>query len=77
VPSWLEASPPSVPAEGESRLVQSANIRRLKWVRGHLTRVHPQALGEAERQELLRLLGLIEQDVDSLLAALRPPAPAP
>ncbi|MGH2537959.1 MAG: ParB/RepB/Spo0J family partition protein [Candidatus Promineifilaceae bacterium] len=48
---------------------------RLVWVRGHLARVQPQAAAPAERQELLRLLRLIQQDVASLLQALDGEAP--
>jgi hypothetical protein len=46
------------------------NIQRLVWVRGHLHRVLPQAKNEAERREILRLLRLIQEDVESLLKAL-------
>ena len=46
------------------------NIQRLVWVRGHLHRVLPQTQNEAERREILRLLRLIQEDVESLLKAL-------
>ena len=46
------------------------NIQRLVWVRGHLHRVLPQAKNETERQEIVRLLLLIQEDVESLLKAL-------
>ncbi|MDX1414494.1 MAG: ParB/RepB/Spo0J family partition protein [Candidatus Promineifilaceae bacterium] len=45
-------------------------IQRLVWARGHLHRVQPQQLSPAERQEIIRLLTLIQRDVDSLLATL-------
>ncbi|NCF68727.1 MAG: ParB/RepB/Spo0J family partition protein [Chloroflexi bacterium] len=45
-------------------------IQRLVWARGHLHRVQPQGLSRTERQEIVRLLQLIQQDVNSLLAAL-------
>lgn len=45
-------------------------IQRLVWARGHLHRVQPQKLTTTERQEILRLLILIQRDVDSLLSAL-------
>ncbi|MFN2137361.1 MAG: ParB/RepB/Spo0J family partition protein [Candidatus Promineifilaceae bacterium] len=48
-----------------------STIQRLTWVRGHLHRVHPQAHSAAERQEIMRLLRLIEEDVESLLNALQ------
>lgn len=47
------------------------NIDRLDWIRGHLARIQRQGLSRAERKEIVRLLKLIEQDVASLLAALR------
>lgn len=45
-------------------------IDRLDWVRGHLARVPRQNLTPAERQEMLRLLALIQEDVASLIQAL-------
>ena len=47
------------------------NIQRLVWVRGHLHRVLPQTQNLAEKQEIVRLLRLIQEDVDSLLKALK------
>ena len=47
------------------------NIQRLIWARGHLHRVLPQAQNEAEKQEIMRLLLLIQKDVESLLKALK------
>ena len=46
-------------------------IDRLDYVRGHLARVDRHGLSAAERREMLRLLKLIQEDVASLLAALR------
>jgi len=62
--SWTERSvmPP--------RQGGPSSVERLDWVRGHLARVQRQGLSEAERREALRLLGLIQQDVASLLQAL-------
>ncbi len=59
----------------ESRVVPARSgaptaIDRLTWVRGHLARIPRHGLTAAERQEVLRLLHLIEQDVRSLLEAL-------
>jgi ParB family chromosome partitioning protein len=48
-----------------------SNIQRLVWVRGHLHRVLPRTQNEAERQEIMRLLLLIQEDVESLLKALK------
>jgi ParB family chromosome partitioning protein len=68
---WHE-DPPSphsltpLPPEGE----RITNARRLSYVRQHLARIQRQGLAEGERQEILRLLRLIEQDVSSLMAAL-------
>ena len=57
----------NIPALGQS----PNNIQRLVWVRGHLHRVLPQAQNEAEKQEIVRLLHLIQEDVESLLKALK------
>lgn len=65
------------PAE-EEWLAESVNrgghpgpVQRLVWARGHLHRVQPQQLSTAEKQEIIRLLNLIERDVKSLLDALK------
>lgn len=59
-------------AEGAaaSRGGQPGPIQRLVWARGHLHRVQPQQLSAAERQEIVRLLTLIQRDVNSLLDTL-------
>jgi ParB family transcriptional regulator, chromosome partitioning protein len=62
--SWTESSV-TPPRQGGP-----SSVERLDWVRGHLARVQRQGLSEAERREALRLLGLIQQDVASLLQAL-------
>lgn len=49
---------------------QPNSSQRLVWARGHLHRVQPKALSNREREEIVRLLRLIQQDVDSLLEAL-------
>lgn len=46
-------------------------IDRLDYIRGHLARIDRHALTAAERREMLRLLKLIQEDVASLLTALR------
>lgn len=46
-------------------------IDRLDYIRGHLARVDRHGLTAAERREMLRLLTLIQEDVASLLSALR------
>ena len=53
------------------RQTRPNNIDRLDWVRGHLARLQRHGLTPAERRETLRLLGLIQNDVASLLAALQ------
>ena len=62
--SWTESSV-TPPRQGGP-----SSVERLDWVRGHLARVQRQGISEAERREALRLLGLIRQDVASLLQAL-------
>jgi ParB family chromosome partitioning protein len=49
---------------------QPTGIDRLHWIRGHLSRIQRHGLSASERQETLRLLRLIQQDVASLIAAL-------
>ena len=59
---------PSLPLPPEGERI--TNARRLSYVRQHLARIQRQGLAAGERQEILRLLRLIEQDVSSLIAAL-------
>lgn len=59
-----------------ARVGRPTSIERLDWVRGHLARVDRHGLTAAERREMLRLLRLIRQDVDSLTAALSGGDPA-
>jgi ParB/RepB/Spo0J family partition protein len=65
-------APESWPEESDLPAFESTpnNIQRLVWIRGHLHRVLPQAQNEAERREIVRLLLLIQEDVESLLKAL-------
>jgi len=46
------------------------NIRRLSWIRQHLSRIPQTGLTSKERKEVLRQLYLIEQDVRGLIAAI-------
>jgi len=62
--AWLAAN---ASASGTG---QPGSIQRLVWARGHLHRIQPQSLSLAEREEIVRLLRLIQQDIDSLLEAL-------
>ena len=64
---------PPVPEELELSASQSTpnSVQRLVWARGHLHRVLPKAQTEAEKQEIVRLLRLIQKDVESLLNALK------
>lgn len=52
------------------RQTKPTNIDRLDWVRGHLARIQRQGLSSSERNEVVRLLTLIQQDVSSLMGAL-------
>ena len=54
-----------------ARVGAPTSIERLDWIRGHLARIDRQGLTAAERKEMLRLLKLIAEDVESLAAALR------
>lgn len=58
-----------------ARQARPSNIDRLDWIRGHLARIQRQGLSVAERQEIIRLLKLVQQDVSSLLAALQEDEP--
>ncbi len=53
-----------------ARAGRPSSIERLDWVRGHLARIDRRGLTPAERKEMVRLLYLIEQDVQSLLLTL-------
>ena len=53
------------------RQTRPTSIDRLDYIRGHLARLQRQGLVHAERQEMVRLLNLIQQDVASLLYTLR------
>ena len=52
------------------RQTRPTSIDRLDYIRGHLARIQRQGLVQAERQEMVRLLNLIQQDVFSLLNTL-------
>jgi len=56
-----------------ARVGAPTSIERLDWVRGHLARIDRHGLTAAERKEMLRLLKLIQDDVASLMSALRSP----
>ena len=67
-------APETLPEDGPAIPALEAtpdNIQRLIWVRGHLHRVLPQTKNQAEKQEIVRLLRLIQDDVNSLLKALK------
>ncbi|MFN2190270.1 MAG: ParB/RepB/Spo0J family partition protein [Candidatus Promineifilaceae bacterium] len=53
------------------RQTRPTSIDRLDYVRGHLARIQRQGLAQQERQEMVRLLNLIQQDVVSLLFTLQ------
>jgi hypothetical protein len=52
------------------RQTRPTNIDRLDWIRGHLARIQRQGMSAAERNEIIRLLTLIQQDVSSLMGAM-------
>jgi ParB family chromosome partitioning protein len=54
-----------------ARVGAPTGIERLDYVRGHLARIDRHGLTAAERQEMVRLLKLIAEDVASLTAALK------
>lgn len=58
-------------ADVEPHAIRIDSIKRLDYVRGHLARVQRRGLNVAERREMLRLLYLIQDDVVSLIAALK------
>lgn len=80
-PAAQKESESDIPLPGEAQWLaggvtgssegRPAGSQRLMWARGHLHRVRPQGLSEAEQEEIVRLLLLIRKDVDSLLAALK------
>ncbi|MDX1615349.1 MAG: ParB/RepB/Spo0J family partition protein [Candidatus Promineifilaceae bacterium] len=70
-PKALRTQPWSDEGVQPPRQTRPTSIDRLDYVRGHLARVQRQELTAAERQEMIRLLELIRQDVDSLLTTLR------
>lgn len=79
-PPARSASPPTAVAEAQAadplpNLAPGGtpvtNTMRLGYVRQHLARIQRQGLAPAEQKEIIRLLELIEQDVHSLLSALR------
>jgi ParB family chromosome partitioning protein len=47
------------------------DVDRLGYIRSHLSRIKKEGLTAVERQEMVRLLQLIQQDVASLLEALQ------
>lgn len=63
-PGWVEESVLS------GRTTRPTAVDRLDWIRGHLARIRRQGLTAVERKETLRLLGLIQQDVASLITVI-------
>lgn len=61
---------PSRVGEAASDSYHYDNIKKLNIVRGHIARIDMRGLSKAERDELVRLLGLIQTDIQSLLVAL-------
>jgi len=48
------------------------DVDRLGYIRSHLARIRREGVTAVEREEMLRLLYLIQQDVNSLIATLEP-----
>jgi ParB family chromosome partitioning protein len=48
------------------------DVDRLGYIRSHLARIRREGITAVEREEMLRLLYLIQQDVNSLIATLEP-----
>ena len=68
--SATEAKPDEATDVAQST-IRIDSVKRLDYVRGHLARVQRRGLTMAERREMLRLLYLIQDDVVSLIAALK------
>jgi len=64
---YLEAETLPDLAPGQMKIT---NVKRLTYVRQHLARIQSQGMGQKERQEVIRLLRLVAQDIGSLLTAL-------
>lgn len=61
--------PPQHTTQGKSR--GSQQIDYLHWIRGHLAQFRKRGINNVERKETLRLLTLIQQDIESLMDALK------
>jgi len=61
-------SPPQPTTQGKSTGKQQ--IDYLHWIRGHLAQFRKRGINNVERKETLRLLTLIQQDIESLMDAL-------
>lgn len=66
VSDLIDPSPP----DHKSRGIPVSSVQRLEWARNHLARVSRQKLRQGERQEAVRLLRIIAQEVASLLEVL-------
>lgn len=62
--------PTPPPVMDDAPVRNHPHIDRLSWIRGHLAKLDPAELTADDRQEAIRLLALIAQDVDSLQEAL-------
>ena len=72
VPQALRSEPGWVEEQLlRTRTTRPTSIDRLDDIRGHLARIQRNGLSLAERQEILRLLHLIQDDVASLINVLQ------
>ena len=72
---WEEERPLSIPntqpPADSSLATATKRINYLHWIRTHLARFRTHGLTQSDRDEILRLLTLIQQDIDSLTSALK------
>ena len=66
----VEEERPFPPTQQPVETSGRTQLDYLHWIRGHLARFRKQGINYAEREETLRLLTLIQQDIDSLMDAL-------
>ena len=62
--------PLSLPQQTTTESTGKNQLDYLHWIRGHLARFRTKGINLPEREETLRLLTLIQQDIESLMEAL-------
>ena len=68
-------SPPPSTTAATTASTGKNQLDYLHWIRGHLARFRTRGINRAEREETLRLLTLIQQDIESLMEALNSESP--